>query len=44
MEKWYSREHYERYLQWRTDTGILTKLATMTTGELRIRFLDFFGV
>jgi quinol monooxygenase YgiN len=44
MEKWYSRQHYERYLQWRTETGILTKLETMTTGELEIRFLDFFGV
>ncbi len=31
-EEWASREHQARYISWRTDTGALQHLASMTSG------------
>ncbi len=44
LEQWNSRQHYERYLQWRTETGVLNELVSMLAGEPKFRFLDHFGV
>ena len=44
VEQWDTRKHYENYLQWRTDTGVLDKLAEMIDGEPSIRFFSYFGV
>ncbi len=26
VEKWYSREHYQKYHVWRTETGVIDKI------------------
>jgi quinol monooxygenase YgiN len=44
LEQWVTRQHYERYLQWRTETGVLDELIAMLSGEPKFRFLDYFGV
>ena len=43
-EQWETRPHYEAYLAWRTETGVLDKLVAMLTGEPSIRFFDHVGV
>jgi quinol monooxygenase YgiN len=42
-ETWASRPHYEKYFQWRTDTGALGTLMQMLDGEPSIRFFDYVG-
>jgi quinol monooxygenase YgiN len=44
VEQWVTRQHYEKYLQWRTDTGSLGELVAMMSGEPTFRFFDYFGV
>lgn len=44
LEQWVSRQHYERYLAWRTETGGLNELVSMLDGTPTFRFLDYFGV
>jgi len=44
IEQWDTRQQYETYLQWRTDTGVLGKLAEKMDGEPSIRFFNYFGV
>lgn len=44
VEQWVSRQHYEKYLQWRIETGIMAELTGMMDGEPSIRFFDYFGV
>ena len=44
VEQWESRAHYEKYLKWRTDTGILAELVGMLDGEPSFKFCNFFGV
>lgn len=44
VEQWVSRQHYEKYLQWRTDNGDLEELVGMMAGEPKFRFFDYFGV
>ena len=31
-ERWETREHYQKYLAWRTETGTLAALASKLTG------------
>ena len=40
VEHWASRAHYEKYLAWRTETGLLDKLGSMLTGPPSIRYYD----
>ena len=44
VEQWESREHYENYLQWRSETGILNAMVDMMVGEPSFRFFDYFRV
>lgn len=44
LEKWESRAHFERYVTWRDETGILDELDAMTDGGLESTVLDFVGV
>jgi quinol monooxygenase YgiN len=44
MEKWETREHYERYLAWRVEVGTIDELSTMIDGELQVRYFDFIGL
>ncbi len=39
-EVWDSRQHYEKYLAWRTETGVVDKLVGMSMGEVSIRYFD----
>ncbi len=44
VEQWDTRQHYETYLQWRTDTGVLGNIAEKLDGEPSIRSFIYFGV
>ena len=43
IELWETRAHYEKYLAWRTETGVMDKLGTMIENP-SWRFLDNWGV
>lgn len=38
IERWDSKEHYERYLAWRTETGVMDALGNLLEAPLKIRF------
>ena len=40
VEHWDSKEHYEKYLAWRTETGVLTKLVSLIEGAPSIRYFE----
>jgi len=40
VEKWASKAAYEKYLAWRTETGVMAKLGTMLAGPPSIRYFD----
>ena len=44
VENWDSRQHYEKYLAWRTERGDLEKLVGWIAGEPSIRYFDNVGV
>ena len=39
-ERWDSRNHYEKYLAWRTETGVLDQLAAKLTAPPKIRYYE----
>ena len=39
-ERWESREHYQKYLAWRTETGVLNALGAKLTGPPKIRYYE----
>ena len=44
IEQWDSRQHYERYIAWRTERGDIATVVGMIDGEPTIRFLNYMGV
>ena len=44
VEHWDSRQHYEKYLAWRTERGDLASLVGWLDGDPNIRFFDNVGV
>ena len=40
VEQWETRQHYEKYLAWRTERGDLDKLGAMFSAEPSIRYFD----
>lgn len=44
IEHWESRAHYEKYLAWREETGVLGQLAGLLDGPPSIRFFENVGV
>jgi len=40
VQQWESRGHYDKYLQWRADTGEVDKLVSMLTGPPSIRYFE----
>ena len=40
VEHWDSRAHYEKYLAWRTETGVLDKMGAMFAGPPSIRYFE----
>jgi len=43
VERWASRPHYERYLQWRAERGDLDRLGALAVGPPVIRYFDEVG-
>jgi len=39
-ERWDSREQYEKYLAWRTETGTMDRMGTMLKAPPSIRYFD----
>ena len=42
--RWQSRKHYDAYLAWRKETGVVKQFADATEGGLSIRFFDVIDV
>jgi quinol monooxygenase YgiN len=40
VEHWESRQHHEKYLGWRTETGVMEKLGSMLAGPPSIRYFE----
>ena len=40
LEDWESRTHYEKYLTWRVETGLMEMLEPVLAEPLELRFLD----
>jgi quinol monooxygenase YgiN len=39
-ERWDSRDHYQKYLAWRTETGVVDQLTAKLTGPPNIRYFE----
>ena len=39
-ERWASREHYEKYLSWRTETGMMDEFGAKLAGAPSIRYFN----
>ena len=44
IEYWESAEHYQRYLSWRTETGVLNQLVEMLAAPPIIRIAEDAGI
>jgi quinol monooxygenase YgiN len=40
IENWDSRAHHEKYVRWRTETGVMAKLGGMLAGPPSIRYFE----
>ena len=40
VEHWDSRAHHEKYVAWRTETGVMDKLGGMFAGPPSIRYFE----
>jgi quinol monooxygenase YgiN len=40
VEYWDSRAHHEKYIGWRTETGVMARLGSMFSGPPSIRYFD----
>jgi len=40
VEYWDSRAHHEKYVGWRTETGVMDKIGSMLSGQPSIRYFD----
>jgi quinol monooxygenase YgiN len=40
VEYWDSRPHHEKYLGWRTETGVMDKIGGMLAGPPRMRYFE----
>ena len=40
VEKWESRQFYEKYIGWRTETGVMDKIGSMLSQPPSIRYYD----
>jgi quinol monooxygenase YgiN len=39
-ERWASRDHYQKYLAWRTETGAVNQLSAKLTAPPSIRYFE----
>jgi quinol monooxygenase YgiN len=42
FEKWQSKEHYQKYYDWRVSTGVLEAFSAMLDGEPSFRFFEAY--
>ncbi|MGR8918325.1 MAG: putative quinol monooxygenase [Gammaproteobacteria bacterium] len=42
VERWESRQHYEKYFAWRQETGALDAMADALAAPPSIRYMDIF--
>ena len=40
VEYWDSRAHYEKYVAWRAETGVLGQIVSLLAGEPSIRYFE----
>ncbi len=40
LQQWESRGHFDKYLQWRKETGVFAKSVSMLTGPLSTRYFE----
>ncbi len=40
VEHWDSREQYEKYLSWRTETGVMDQLGALLAGPPTFKYFD----
>ncbi len=40
VEHWDSRAHYEKYLAWRAETGVLERIVSLLSGAPSIRYFE----
>ena len=40
VERWESRAHHEKYVGWRTETGVMDKIGAMLAGPPSIRYFE----
>lgn len=40
VQRWESRDHYEQYIAWRTETGMADHLISMLSGPPEIQYYD----
>jgi quinol monooxygenase YgiN len=40
VEYWDSRAHHEKYVGWRTETGVMDKIGAMLAGQPNIRYFE----
>lgn len=40
IETWESRAQYDKYLAWRTETGLVDQIVAMAAGDLNFGFYD----
>ncbi len=43
-ERWVSREHYDKYISWRTENGSMAEFGAKLDGPPTIRYLDHVDV
>lgn len=44
VEYFESKAHQEKYIAWRTETGVMEKLGAMFVGDVRVRYLRNMGL
>ena len=44
VEYFESRAHQEKYIAWRTETGVMEKLGAMFVGDVRVRYFRNMGL
>lgn len=43
-QRWETRDHHQRYVAWRTETGLLEKLGAKLTAPPKLRYFDRVNV
>jgi len=44
VERWQSRQHYEKYFAWRQETGLIDRLGPVLGAPPSVRFLEDTGI